>query len=33
MGELKYFIIGIEDAIPKHGIFLSKRKYILDLLA
>ena len=31
-GELKYFL-GIEGARSKHGIFLSQRKYVLDLLA
>ncbi|KAM2136099.1 hypothetical protein ACFX1R_005897 [Malus domestica] len=31
-GELKYFL-GIEVARSKHGIFLSQRKYVLDLLA
>ncbi|CAL8175398.1 unnamed protein product [Prunus armeniaca] len=31
LGDLKYFI-GIEVARSKHGIFLSQRKYILDLL-
>ncbi|CAL9025618.1 unnamed protein product [Prunus brigantina] len=32
LGDLKYFL-GIEVARSKHGIFLSRRKYILDLLA
>ncbi|XP_070669086.1 uncharacterized mitochondrial protein AtMg00810-like [Malus domestica] len=32
LGELKYFL-GIEVARSKHGIFLSQRKYVLDLLA
>ncbi|CAL2255207.1 unnamed protein product [Prunus armeniaca] len=32
LGDLKYFL-GIEVARSKHGIFLSERKYILDLLA
>ncbi|PKA57434.1 Retrovirus-related Pol polyprotein from transposon TNT 1-94 [Apostasia shenzhenica] len=31
LGELKYFL-GIEVARSKHGIFLSQRKYVLDLL-
>ncbi|CAL2246602.1 unnamed protein product [Prunus armeniaca] len=31
LGDLKYFL-GIEAARSKHGIFLSQRKYILDLL-
>ena len=29
-GDLKYFL-GIEIARSKHGIFLSQRKYVLDL--
>ncbi|VVA27208.1 PREDICTED: Retrovirus-related Pol poly from transposon, partial [Prunus dulcis] len=32
LGDLKYFI-GIEVARSKHDIFLSQRKYVLDLLA
>ncbi|KAM1675199.1 hypothetical protein ACFX2K_041176 [Malus domestica] len=32
LGELKYFL-GIEVARSKHGIFLSQRNYVLDLLA
>ncbi|CAL8080019.1 unnamed protein product [Prunus armeniaca] len=32
LGDLKYFL-RIEVARSKHGIFLSQRKYILDLLA
>ncbi|BFG36682.1 hypothetical protein CerSpe_229560 [Prunus speciosa] len=32
LGDLKYFL-GIEVARFKHGIFLSQRKYVLDLLA
>ncbi|KAI5345136.1 hypothetical protein L3X38_013013 [Prunus dulcis] len=32
LGDLKYFLV-IEVAKSKHGIFLSQRKYILDLLA
>jgi len=31
LGQLKYFL-GIEVARSKHGIFLSLRKYMLDLL-
>jgi len=31
LGDLKYFL-GIEVARSKHGIFLSQRKYVLDLL-
>jgi len=31
LGDLKYFL-GIKVARSKHGIFLSKRKYVLDLL-
>ncbi|KAM2246579.1 hypothetical protein COP2_007815 [Malus domestica] len=32
LGKLKYFL-GIEVTQSKHGIFLSQRKYVLDLLA
>ncbi|KAI5312168.1 hypothetical protein L3X38_041341 [Prunus dulcis] len=32
LGDLKYFL-GIEVARSKHGIFMSQRKYVLDLLA
>ena len=32
LGELKY-LLGIEVARSKHGIFLSQRKHVLDLLA
>ena len=32
LGMLKYFL-GIEVMRSKHGIFLSKRKYVLDLLS
>jgi hypothetical protein len=32
LGDLKYFR-GIEVVRSKHGIFLSQRKYVLDLLA
>ena len=32
LGGLKYFLV-IEVARSKQGIFLSQRKYILDLLA
>jgi len=32
LGDLKYFL-GIEVARSKHDIFLSQRKYVLDLLA
>jgi len=31
IGKLKYFI-GIEVAYSKKGIFISQRKYVLDLL-
>ena len=31
LGQLKYFL-GIEIAKLKRGIFLSERKYVLDLL-
>ncbi|KAI5323106.1 hypothetical protein L3X38_032178 [Prunus dulcis] len=31
LGDLKYFL-GIEVARSKHGIFLSQKKYVLDLL-
>ena len=31
IGNLKYFL-GIEVARSKHGIFISQRKYVLDLL-
>ena len=31
LGQLKYFL-GIEVARSKHGVLLSKRKYVLDLL-
>jgi hypothetical protein len=31
LGSLKYFL-GIEVTRSKHGIFISQRKYILDLL-
>jgi hypothetical protein len=31
LGSLKYFL-GIEVARSKHDIFISQRKYILDLL-
>jgi hypothetical protein len=31
LGTLKYFL-GIEVSRSKHGIFISQRKYILDLL-
>ncbi|XP_034229403.1 uncharacterized mitochondrial protein AtMg00810-like [Prunus dulcis] len=32
LGDLKYFL-GIKVSRSKHGIFISQRKYILDLLA
>jgi len=31
LGDLRYFL-GIELARSKHGIFLSQRKYVLDML-
>ena len=31
LGKLKYFL-GIKTAYSKYGIFISQRKYILDLL-
>ena len=32
LGDLKYFL-GIKVSRSKHGIFLSQRKHVLDLLA
>ena len=32
LGMLRYFL-GVEDMRSKHGIFLSQRKYVLDLLS
>ena len=32
LGMLKYFL-GVEVVRSKHGIFISQRKYVLDLLS